>query len=204
MPDVTLIELGFGKANLSNTFATYANMLVTPPFKRISAIAAGKRGGGGGADQVGTHQDNGVIVRNRVEHAWGSIILLQVAWKRGGVPIKDGAIFIRLRQGAPLYRILGILPMGRDNLLGRTFVMFSGYGDIMNEEDLTMANLQVNRSYTQKFMSEEELEECFEITQLAPATQERPSVTAVATPEGIQLRELGAIPARRFRIRGGA
>lgn len=196
-----MIEVGYGKANLSNTLTTYAVMKVTEPFARVSGVTAGKREGYGTTHQVGRHEMTGALINCRVEHDNGTVLLIQTGWKRSGIAIRDGALFMRLRAGAPLYRITAKVPLGPENLFGEWFTVFSGYADIMNEADLQVLGLKVPRQYLDRYMSTEELEECFEINQLAAPTQSKPQLSAIATPEGIQMRELSSEPIRRLRFR---
>lgn len=196
------IEVGYGKANLSNTLATYAVMKVEAPFTRVSAASSGTRQTGSKQfANVGRHSLNGGFSIERVGHENGTIILAQVSWKRNGAPLRDGSLFMRLRAGAPLWRVSGKVPTGQDNMYGDRFVMFSGYADILNADDLAVAGIEVNRMYISKFMSMDELEECFELSQVSAATQNRPTATAIATPEGIQMKEVAQSPIRRMRLR---
>lgn len=195
------VELGYGKANLSSTLVTYAVMKVEKPFKRTSGANSGKRIGSNQTHSIGRLELTGVVINTRVEHENGTILLLQTAWRRNGAPIREGALFVRLRAGAPLYRILGKVPTGRENVFGDRFTMFSGYADILNVDELKVAGIEVNRSYPDRFMQMDELEECYEISQIAPETQARPTLSSVATPEGVVLREIAQPRTRRMIFR---
>lgn len=197
------IQLGYGKANLSNTLATYACMRVSAPFNRVTAVTSGERIGRSNARLVGGHEIHGVLVSQSVQHENGAIILLTASWKRGGGSIRDGSIFLRLRHGAPMHNIVAYVPTGHENICGDRFIMFSGMADIMNIEELQAVGIEVNRSYASKYMEMEEIDECFEIQQLARATIERPVMTPISTVDGIQLREVAQAPGRRLLLRRG-
>lgn len=194
------VEIGYGACNYSNTGAKVAVMKVEPPFKRSLAATSGAMRGGPTRHNSGTLDLHGFLVSQRSEHDNGTILLVQVGWTRSGSPIREGALFFRLRAGAPQYRVTAKLPVTAENRYGDRFTTFTGFADILNEADLVVAGLQVNRRYTERYMSEEELEECFEISVVTPETTPRPSLSAVSTPEGLQMREIAQMPSRRMRL----
>ena len=196
-----IVTLGYGKANLSNVLATYASLKVTAPFARVSAISSGARHGQN-VTQVGRYDLNGAVLSVRSEHENGTVMLLQSSWRRGGSLLREGGLFLRLRLGAPLYEIHAKIPRGYDNVAGESFLMFSGYADIVNPDELKLIGIEVNRSFINRFMDNDELEECYRIVQLTQGTQERPTITAIATPTGIEMREVPQAPARRLILRG--
>jgi hypothetical protein len=196
-----MATFGYGKANLKETLATYASMKVSPPFERISAVNSGQKCSSPNTTPVGLHQSAGALITCRVSHESGTVILLQSRWTRNVVPFREGSLFLRLRTGAPVWQISAKLPTGHGNICGDRFAIFTGEADLVNRNELKLLGLEVSKSYTQKFMNAEELEECYYITQLAPETVAQPSLTAIATPTGLELREIAAMPKRRLIIR---
>lgn len=196
------IQIAYGKANLSNMLATYGAMKVTAPFDRVSAATTGVKLGYPNTTRVGRHEHNGVIVSCGVQHDNGTILLLTASWKRGGASIRDGAIFLKLRHGAAHYNIVAKVPVGQESLSGDTFIMFSGCADILNINDLKVLGIEASRSYIGRFMDMEELGECFSITQIAREVIPRPTLSAISTPGGIELREVAQEAPRRLRLRG--
>lgn len=197
------VSVGYGKVNLSSTLASYACMKVTPPFVRVSAANSGPRVGQPSAVPVGTHDINGVLISHQVQHENGTVILLTASWKRGGAPIRDGALFLRLRHGAPTYNIIAKVPLGRENICGDSFSVFAGMADIMNADELRAIGIEVNRSYVSRFMEEEELDECFQILQLSPGAMPRPVMTEISTPDGTEMKEVPQVPTRRLVLKRG-
>lgn len=196
-----ITNIGYGKANLSETFASYVAWKVTAPFDKESAANSGHRiPGSYHAEPVGTTDHRGALITQRVKHEDGTVILLQASWKRGGSPIRDGALFLRLRTGAASYRIRAKVPQDATTICGPLFTVFEGHADILNESELTVLNLKVPRSYTDRFMQLDEIDECFQIEEFAPATVDKPQLTAVATSEGVKMVELAAMPSRRLRV----
>ena len=199
-----IVDLGFGKANTSNTIASFAAMKAAEPFTRVTAVGSGKRiKGSDHSLPFGRLDMNGSLVNMKVEHENGTILLMQVSWKRNGTPIRDAALFIRLRHGAPLYAVHAKLPLGRENQVGESFQMFQGCGDILNAAELQVAGLVIPRNYASNFMIVEELKECFVIRKLRDETQAKPTLTAIATSEGVKLREIPSEAPRRLRVRRG-
>lgn len=196
------IKVGYGKANYPSILASYTALKVTPDFVRVSAATSGKRVGQNQYHHSGVLELNGGIVQSDVEHPNGTVILLQATWKRGGSPVRDGALFMRLRVGAPMWSIRAKVPTAAENTIGEYVEVFQGYADMMNAEELGLLKLKVNRSFTEKFMSEEEVEECFAAHQLHRETVARPSLTAIHTPTGVEMREVPATPKRRLNVRG--
>lgn len=202
MPRVT-VHLGYGKANFDTIGATYATMKVEPPFKRNSAYTSGQRSGEQRVTPVSLHPDrHGVLLTGNVQHDEGTIIVLQVAWNMKGSPIRDGALFLKLRIGAPLYNVMAFIPGNHANICGDQFMIFSGEADIMNLDDLEAAGIEANRGYVSRYMEQDELAECFRIVEVHPARQARPSLEAIATATGTEMREVAQMPARRLILRG--
>lgn len=196
------VWLGIGKANLANTLATYAAFKVSPPFLRVTALNSGKRVGSSQTTQVGQHDLNGTLHSVMVEHDNGTVILLQAKWMQGPVLLREGGLFMRLRAGAPHYEVIAKVPTGHDNICGDSFRVFSGCADVLNAEELKLLGLEVGRGYISRYMDEEELEECYRIVQVGRETQPRPAISAIATPTGVEMREIAQAPARRLILRG--
>lgn len=196
-------SIAYGKANLSTTLVSYACMKVSAPFNRVSAVTNGVRVGRSNAVPVGTHEMNGVLISQQIQHENGTVILLTASWKRSGGSLRDGSLFLRLRHGAPTHNIIAKIPTGLDNVCGDRFSMFTGMADIMNVEELGTVGIEVNRSYASRFMDEEEIDECFQIVQLSKGANPRPALTAINTVDGVQMREVVQVPNRRLVLRRG-
>lgn len=198
------VRLGFGRANFKGCGATYACFKVTPPFVRVTAVNSGKQTRGGRTViNAGEFQDNGQLVNAEVEHDNGSIILLQSAWMAGARVLKNGALFLRLRAGAPLWEVIASVPTNAGNICGDSFSMFSGHADIMTLDELRLCNIDIHRSYVERNMDLEEVNECFRLVQHMRETVPRPAISAIATPTGIEMREVAQMPRRRMVIRRG-
>lgn len=197
-----IVDLGFGKANLATTLTTYASLKVTAPFVRVTAINSGKKmPSSDNYIPVGKYDMNGVLIGCKVDHPSGTIIAVTSSWKRSGSPIREGALFFRLREGAPLYDVRAKVPTGHDNVCGDSFLIFGGYADLVTPQELKLHGIEPNRGYIDRFMNPEELDECFIVKQLRPESIPRPTIQAVATAEGVQMKEIPQAPGRRLNLR---
>lgn len=195
-----IVQMAYGKANFPSTLATWACQKVTAPFVRVSGVTAGVRRGQPHHQQCGAIDQHGGIVTQQVEHENGTILMLTASWKRGGMPIKDAAIFIKLRGTGPHWRIMAKVPLSDANRIGETALHFMGHGDILNESDLAVSGLEVPRQWRSRFMQLEEVEECYELTMLSPETAARAQLSAISTETGVVVREIAAMPNRRLRF----
>lgn len=217
LPDVSLSQLfgrgpeqeqteevliGFGKVNLSDTLATYASLTVEAPFKRVSAIATGKRvTGSDHRSAVSNWEGNGAIYHQKVRHAVNTVILSQVSWSRNRSGLRDGSVFIRLREKGPLLSVNAFLPLGRESTLGDRVCVFLGRGDIMDANELRVLGIEIPHRYQDTYMDQAELAECFEVIEQLPEIQPRPVIARIATDQGVQLTEMPVAPRRRLRLK---
>lgn len=195
------VALGYGKAVLKDILATYAAMKVSAPFSRVTAITSGVKMGANTTTRVGNWDGNGVLISANVGHENGSVILLQAKWMNGARLLREGGLFLRLRAGAPLYNVIAYVPTGPENICGDQFQVFSGHADILNADELKLLGLEVPRGYISRYMDREELAECFRLVQSAPESTPRPAIGAIATPTGIEMREIAQAPKRRMIVR---
>jgi hypothetical protein len=196
-----IIDCAYGKANLEVSLSTYAALKLEKPFSYKSAVLTGRQISGSRHDQpIGPLSHSGGIVSQKVEHDNGVVIIMQTQWKRNGSPIRDASLFVRLRAGAPLYSIIALLPTGRGNTFGDRFQFFCGMGDILTLNELKVAGYEVPNRYADNYMNPEEIGECFIVNKLRDQTQAKPTLTAIATAEGIQMKEVAQAPARRLRL----
>lgn len=200
MAEITA-TIGYGKANLRTVSATFASMKVSPPFARISAVNSGRRAGAPITSPVGNWDGAGALISVPTAHPVGTVIMLQCKWMRGVHLVREGGLFLRLRPGAPVYSIIASVPVDDTTIIGDSWQMFSGPADILNVAELKLLGIDVPRGYVSRYMDEEELSECYRIVQTSPESQPRPAITAIATPEGVEMREVVQAPSRRLHIR---
>lgn len=198
------VDFGYGKATFANTSASYAFMKIDAPFTRVSGSTSGQKvPSSEQSAPVGNFDGNGFILTGKVAHDQGTVLLLQVSWKRRGIALRDGVVIVRLREGAPLYNVYAHLPTDAENRYGDSIQMFSGNADLVTRKDLAMYDIEVPRNWAEKFMGADEVAECFRIVKVRDGLVPRPNVVAVVTPEGSKLREIAAVPERRLRLRRG-
>ncbi len=195
------IDLSYGKTSLDEDSSSYFVGKLAKPFKRESAATTGTLVRGSETSvNIGVHQHHGVLVSRKVQHKNGAIILCQVGWKRRGMPIREGSLFVRLRAGGPLISIFAKLPQNPKNVYGPEFQMFAGYGDILTVDDLKVSGFDMPRFYQNAYMDPEQIVECFSVRQIRPETAPRPALVAVSTSKGVEYQEMAQAPARRMRL----
>lgn len=199
-PEKVEVAVATGSANFPGTGATISCQRVTAPFKRDSAITSGARVGYQ-EFPVAALPQRGALHRFVVSHAEGTLLMLQSRWLRNAAPIRDGAVFLRLRATGPLWRIAAKLPLSAENVVGDTFVAFEGRADVLTIEDLTKAGIVVPSSYEKRFMSPEEVDECYVFDRLSDEIRPRPVLRTVASADGTKVVEMAAAPARRMTFR---
>lgn len=198
---VKQVVLGFGKATLPGTFASIACFRVTAPFSRDSGVNSGRQDRSYIRDyQVGNIPNYGMLYQRRVEQPLGTVLLLQSGWKQGGIPTKDAALFLRLREGATEWHIDARLPLNQGNTHGDRFRVFEGNADILTAEDLQTYGYEVNRQYRDKFMSREEIDECFILSKATEERVQRPNLMVVGVGADKKLVEVAQAPLRRMAI----
>ena len=195
--------VGYGKATLSTSTTTLAAYRVQKPFERDSLATSGMRHpGSASVHNVGAHGDlNGRMYADRTWHEPGTIVLLTSSKTYKGIPQSDGAILLRLRPGAARLSVAAKLPVGADNYLGPKFSMFTGYADILSVEEAEVLGVRIPHRFVDKFFDASQIEERFEVMELAAETAARPEFVAVATPTGTKIKEVAQAPMRRIRIR---
>lgn len=197
-----LVDLSYGRANYATSSTSFACMKVVAPFARASAAKAGRTVSGAGSwTMAGTNATHGGFKRERVEHNTGTIILLQGTRMSGGLPISEGAIFVRLRDTGPLYEVYGRLPTSHQNVIGDSVVIATLRGDLMTLTDLQVAGIEVPRIFRQRFMQAEEITEMLQVSMIQPELKPRPQLVAIATDTGVELQAVAQAPVRRLRFR---
>jgi|SRR5471030_1529920 len=194
------VRLGFGKITLKTASATYSPQRVKAPFVRESAVTTARRNSGTlVSDPVSRFpQINGTMYQDQCTHENGTIIMLQASKKRGGAALADGCILLRLRETAPLLNISGKLPLGAENLLGEGYLLFLGRADILSAEEVAVYQISVPARFVDTFFSMEEIDELFDVTEVASGTAERPEVALISTSTGLVVKEISATPMRRI------
>ena len=196
------VQVGYGKATLATCTIQMASFKLSAPWTREAAQTSGRRRPGTATQQdVGIGNVNGKVYSDTVGHDPNTVLLLTSSLSRGGSPISDGAVILRLRPGAATLNIGATLPPARDNFLGTRFCMFQGAADILSVEEAELLGFRIPAGYVEKFFDLEQIEERFDVMEMAPAAIAQPELQVVATSNGQQVVEIAATPQRRMRFR---
>ncbi len=200
--DKILVDLTYGRANYTTSNTSFACLKVVAPFARTSAANAGRKVPGTKTWQMaGANAKHGGFSRERVEHSVGTILLLQGTKMSGGLPVSEGAIFVRLRTTGPMYEVYGKLPTGPQNVIGDEVVIATLRGDLMSLNDLQVAGIEVPRIFRQRFLQADEITEMLSVSMIQPEIKPRPQLVPIATETGLEYQEVAQTAARRLRFR---
>jgi hypothetical protein len=196
-------KFGYGRVNLKTSLATFAALRVKPQFTRDSAITSGKRSTNSMVQfPVSANPSiNGNMFHDHATHDNGTIFMLQAQWKRGGSPIRDGCILLRLRQEAAMLNVVARLPTGMESQLGDSFSIFTGYADILSVEEAAVHRIIIPPRFVDMFFDPEQVDECFTIQELARERAAKPEMALVSTSQGVVLKEVATAPVRRMKFR---
>ena len=197
------IQIAFGACNLQRSGATLTCLKVEQDFTKKSAAQAGVVDPKSRSwHQATRNKDSGKgFTSQRVSFAEGTVVLMQARRTSGGSPMADGGVFIRLRNSGPLIMLGLKLPIGPEGLLGDQFQAFVGRGDILTAEELWELEYELPNDYVSHYMSREEVDELFKVSELSPAASKRPAFGKVYTSTGPKVALTAPEPVRRLRAR---
>lgn len=196
------VRVGFGKINLKGQGATLSAFRMRPPYLRDSAASSGRSKNRWEEYPVSeAPQVNGKLYSTDVAHENGTILLIQSAWTRGGLSTRDGGIYLRLRSDAALINVEAVLPHGPDSRLGSRFCVFRGCADILSPDEAKLYQIATPHTVIDKYFDLDQVEECFDLKEIAQEVRPRPDVQLIATATGLETRETMAAPTRRFNFR---
>ncbi len=181
-----LISIGFGKETFSTSSASLSAFVVGENFERTLPSKKFKRQGNCQRFPASTHPEiNGYLYLDSVANVPdGTIILLQASHRYRATPIRDGAIFIAIRSTGPMLTVNATLPSAVESTITGGFLVFQGRGDILTEDDFGTYGIKPPRSYINGFLDEEEVAECYTISEMAPALAEKPTYDSVEDRDG--------------------
>lgn len=181
-----LVSIGFGKETFSTSSASLSAFVVEPPWTRVLPSKKFKRQGTLQRFPVSQYPDiNGYMYLDSVgDIPDGTIILLQSSQRYRATPLRDGAIFIRLRSTGPAIAIRASLPSAAESTLTGGFLAFQGRGDILAVDELGTYGIEPYKNYLSAYTDEEEVAECYTIQVISPEIEGKPSFDTVKTPEG--------------------
>lgn len=197
-----IADVTYGKANYETSCTSYSCMKVTAPFSQSSAANSGRVITGSGSwSRAGRLGSNGGFKHERVEHKNGTILLVRGTKTLNGMPYSEAALFLRLRDTGPMYEVYGRLPASTQNVIGDEVRLICARADMMTLDDLKVAGIEVPMNFRKRFLQGEEIAEMLTAAQIQPEISKRPQLVAVATDNGVEVKEISAEPTRRMRFR---
>lgn len=153
-----------GSVVLATRSVTFNPMRMQAPWQRDSAIESGRQRMGTKSWHAAAHTktEKGFFTY-QVEHNDGTVVMLVARATRNGVNYAEGTLFVRLRESAPPLRVNLTLPTApRVTILGDTFTVFQGRGDIMQPEELRILGFQIPQKYQIAQCNPQEIADLFE------------------------------------------
>lgn len=197
------ISCGYGKAVFSTSSATLSGFAVEAPFVRtLTSKRFTKRSATLRIPVSNTPDIDGFLFMDTVDVPDGTICMVQMSFKYRGSGLRDGAIFIRVREEGAGYLIKAILPHDpRSVLTSNKHTVFAGAGDILTIEDLDKLGITPPANFVSAFMDEEEVRECFEIVSTRPQRSAPPVEEIYEAHDGTQVKLNIQRKARRMRVK---
>lgn len=195
------VSLAFGKAVFPLTSITVSSFVVAGPFTRVLASKKLDRRNSPHYNPAGRHSIEGGMSTEHLDAPDGTVICMQIQKKNSGKAMADAAIFVRTRETGPLISLVAEMPNYHGSLLGNNFCVFMGRADIVTAKDLAAIGIDIPKNYERGFMDEEEVEECFTRTVVAPETARAPRYEVVEAEDGEKVVLQADTRVRRMRVR---
>lgn len=201
--DLQSISIGYGKETFATSSVTLAGFVVESPFIRTLASKKLQKVGSSIRIPVSNHPDiDGWLYQDTVMAPEGTICMVQMQYKYRGSGLRDGAIIIRTRTQGSGLMINALLPHDpRSILSSSSHCVFSGYGDILNTDEIALAGIEVPKNFKNAFMNPEEVEECYDVQVLREPICAAPTIEEAITPTGEKVHLRIERAPRRMRIR---
>lgn len=193
------VQIGYGKVNLSHRSMTLAGFVVEDGFKRTLVSKRYEKIGRTGLQPVSQYPDiDGWLYTDNVAVPEGTIILIQVSSRLNGMPVADSGVFIRIRKDGAGVLIQAKLPAGG---MASSHVVFSAHGDILDRDMLPGEGIELPRNYAATYLSRDERDELFNITEVTPARTAAPKLEVHISDSGEEVKLNVVTPQRRMRIK---
>jgi hypothetical protein len=201
MATSTAQTVGFGTLTLSTMTVSILSQIVTAPFLRVSSLSRGNKVARSYREYLaGASSHYGKFYSQDLTHPDGTIFLITSGWKRRGTAVREGSVFLRVREDGALWQIGATLPDSQEHNLGGTFPVLRARGDILGAADLPQYGLAIPGYFAGRYLSTEEIEECFVFDQLNPQRTARPNTLLVPQAAGgVKVLEVATAPVRRLR-----
>lgn len=196
------ISIGYGKVNFDNMSANIAVFVVEPAFARtFPSTAMGRKGKMQMFPATQQGDIAGKMLMDTLECPDGKTLLITSQHRFRGSPQKDGAVFLSTRSTGPMLTVTASLPVHRSSVLGDSFLVFQGRGDLMGAEAIEKRGILPTHAWTDAFLDPEEVDQCFTIHELQAEIAPRPRVETVVAMSGKVIEIPGDTRRRQIKVR---
>lgn len=199
---MSIVQIGYGKVNYDVSSATLTSFVVEQPFDRVLASKAlSKSSQTQRLPSSDTPNINGWLYHDTLNAPDGTIILVQMQARSHGLSVRDGSVFLRVRDGGPMMLIIAKFEINiRSSQYAESHVAFSGCADILQASELSEYGITPSNRYIDAFMSQDEIDECFDIQELSTGSP-KPVRETVVNASGESVTFTTQRITRRIRIR---
>lgn len=194
------ISISYGKATFSSQSVKLANF-VYPPGQAREVVSSQYKDKASVYVPVSAYADyDGSFNLSSYDVPEGAILCVQAIRTFNGTLAAEAAVFLRVRSQGPLLSIaLKLPPHARSIVQGNIVSAFQGRADIVSAEEAVGYGAIIPDWYVRKYTNTEEIEECFDITEIDPEISASPQVVRVveSTDEGPAIM----LTRRRRRVR---
>ena len=199
---IQAVSIGYGKVTFDSSSVSLVCFAVEPTFARDFPAKKYPQRGRVQTFPASQYPDvNGTLMLNTLEVPDGAILCLQSSHRSNGISMRDGAVFLRVREQGPLLVINSNLPVNRASLLTSTHVMFQGRADLLSLDELADEGILPNKGWIEGFMEPDEISQCFDIEQLDSEKSAPPKVEVLTGMSGEKVALKTSQPTRRIRVR---
>lgn len=197
--------IGYGAANFANQSTRLSGFVVEAPFARTLVSKKFPKARPTTPIPCSEHPKiNGYLYLDVCDIPDGTIIQVQTQWSHRGSSLRDGAVFLRMREHGPLIVVNARLPADGSSLLpNSTFMVFSGRADVLDPNELGSFGITTSRAFLSAFCDTEEVEECYDIQMVAEEVAPAPTITTEVNGDGETVVFTSTQAARRVRVRRG-
>ena len=150
------------------------------------------------------YEDHGSWYRGQYLHKDGVILSLQLNVSYNGATRTSAVMLVRLREGANLIMVNAVLSKDAGATYG-TLPAFTGHADVLSLAEAEELGVEFPRGMRGVYFDEEEIEEEFEVVELAEGTiPEKPQTVKVKRGGETKVVMIQGTKRRRLKVKRGS
>lgn len=196
------VRVAYGKVTFPASSGSLACLTVDPPFyKKFTSFSMLP-------SSMSYPASSRPDIHGRILSYWpvsfpvGTLIMLQAQHTVSGLRVRDSAIFLRLRNGAPLLTVSYLTPVSPlSYFVDNKVVAFAGEADLLTHEQIRDIGFVPPASFVSNYCNEDERDELFLIDVIREELVPMPVYQEVVNLKGeTVLVQKPALPRRMIRL----